>query len=414
MGTHQLGKLAAISLNKLRDGWHNDGSSLYLFVRGNSRTWVFRYVGHDGRRKHMGLGSLRSVGLSRAREVARDLRSKLKDPINSIDPLEGRQQAVKARQIDEAKSITFEKASLTYIESHRDGWSNPKHAQQWENTLRTYSFPIFGDLPINRIDTALVIKCLEPIWKTKQETASRIRGRIESVLDWARVRGFRDGDNPARWRGHLDKLLTPRKKEQVHHAALDFKKLPAFMADLHKRDGFAARALEFTILTAARSGEVRGATWSEIDFDERLWVLPGSRMKAGKEHRVPLSDAAMDILAAMPRDVGRPDQIIFTSARGGVLSDMSLTAVIKRMKVDVTAHGFRSTFRDWAAELTSHSPEVIEMAMAHAIRNQVEAAYRRGDLLEKRRQLMDDWAVYCANQNRGTVILFNTKEASNG
>lgn len=409
MGSHQPGKLAAVSLNRLKNGWHNDGNSLYLFVRGNSRTWVFRYIGHDGRRKHMGLGSLQAVSLARARDTARELRSKLKDPVLSIDPLAERRKAEKTKQLDEAKTITFESGALTYLETHRASWSNPKHAKQWENTLRTYAFPVFGHLPINAIDTSLVVKCLEPIWQSKQETASRVRGRIESVLDWATVRGFREGENPARWRGHMDKLLAVRKKVQKHHAAMDFKQVSGFMQDLREKSGFAARALEFAILTAARSGEVRGATWAEIDFDERLWIVPGARMKAGKEHRVPLSQQAMAILTALPRDQEKPDSVIFTSTSGGVLSDMSLTAVLRRMNVDVTVHGFRSTFRDWAAERTSHQPDVVEMALAHTIRSQVEAAYRRGDLLEKRRKLMDDWDAYCLEKKTGDVLTFPIK-----
>jgi integrase len=409
MGTHQPGKLAAVSLNKLASGWHGDGGSLYLFVRGNSRTWVFRYLGQDGRRKHMGLGSLRSVSLARARELARELRSRLKDPANPVDPLQARREAETAKQVESAKSITFAAAAEAYIEAHKSSWSNPKHVQQWTNTLTTYAGPIFGKLPVNAVDTALVMRCLEPLWQTKQETASRLRGRIEAVLDWSTVRGFREGDNPARWRGHLDKLLAPRKKGHKHHAALDFKQLPPFMTDLRKRDGFAARALEFAILTAARSGEVRGATWNEIDFDERLWIVPGSRMKAGKEHRVPLSDAAMAILTAMPREEDKLDGLIFTSPNGGKLSDMALGAVLTRMEVAVTAHGFRSTFRDWAAERTNHQSEVIEMALAHTIRNQVEAAYRRGDLLEKRRQLMNDWDAYCLEKKTGDVLTFPIK-----
>ena len=404
MGTHQPGKLAAVSLSKLADGWHGDGGSLYLFVRGNSRTWVFRYLGQDGRRKHMGLGSLRSVSLARARELARELRSRLKDPINPVDPLQARRDDEKARQVEAAKSITFTSASEAYISAHRASWSNPKHAQQWTNTLTTYAGPIFGALPVNAVDTALVMRCLEPLWQTKQETASRLRGRIESVLDWATVRGFRSGDNPARWRGHLDKLLAPRKKGQNHHAALEFKHMPEFMKSLREREGHAARALEFAILTAARSGEVRGATWSEIDFEEKLWVVPAARMKAGREHRVPLSDAALAVLNQMPREDDTPDSLIFTSPNGGKLSDMALGAVLTRMEVAVTAHGFRSTFRDWSAERTSHQSEVIEMALAHTIRNQVEAAYRRGDLLEKRRQLMDDWAHYSSGNKNGKVI----------
>ena len=409
MGTHQPGKLAAVSLNKLPNGWHSDGGLLYLLVRDNAKSWVLRYTSENGRRVNMGLGSLTSVSLSRARELARELRSQLKDPLNPTDPLKERRASRKAKQLEAAKSITFETGAMTYLDAHRAGWSNPKHAQQWENTLRTYAFPVFGDLPINAVDTSLVMRCLETIWQTKQETASRVRGRIESVLDWATVRGFRSGENPARWRGHLDKLLAPRKKGKNHFAALDFKSMPEFMKNLREREGHAARALEFAILTAARSGEVRGATWAEIDFDEKLWIVPSTRMKAGREHRVPLSDAAMSILKLMPKDPEKNDDLIFTSPSGGSLSDMALTAVLKRMKVATTVHGFRSSFRDWAAERTNHQGEVIEMALAHTVRNQVEAAYRRGDLLEKRRQLMDDWTNYCLMTKGGNLLTFGMK-----
>jgi integrase len=343
-----------------------------------------------------------------------ELRSRLKDPINPVDPLQARREAEKIRQLEAARSITFSAAAEAYIDAHKSSWSNPKHVQQWTNTLTTYAGPIFGALPINAVDTALVMRCLEPLWQTKQETASRLRGRIESVLAWATVRGFRSGDNPARWRGHLDKLLAPRKKGQNHHAALEFKHMPEFMKSLREREGHAARALEFAILTAARSGEVRGATWSEIDFEEKLWIVPAARMKAGREHRVPLSDAALAVLSQMPSDDRGEKDLIFPSASGGTLSDMALGGVLKRMKVDATAHGFRSSFRDWTSERTSHQSEVIEMALAHTIRNQVEAAYRRGDLLEKRRQLMDDWANFCDHHIRGTVISFKGKDVTNG
>ncbi len=279
--------------------------------------------------------------------------------------------------------------------AHGDGWKNPKHRQQWQNTLTTYAGPVIGGINVALVDTGLVLKVLEPIWKTKNETASRLRGRIESVLAWATTRGYRDGLNPARWKGHLDKLLVKPSAIQTvaHHAALPFREIGGFMRDLAKMEGFGARALEFAILTAARSGEVRGATWEEFDLDARVWTIPAERMKAGKEHRVPLSDAAMALLADMPL-VG---EFVFPGARNGrPLSDMSLTAVLRRMeRGDLTAHGFRYTFRDWAGDVSNHPREVIEHALAHQLKDKAEAAYAHGTLFDKRRRLMGDWATYC-------------------
>jgi integrase len=291
-------------------------------------------------------------------------------------------------------AITFTKAASLYIEAHEQSWKNEKHRQQWNNTLETYAKPRIGSLLARDVGVAQVLEVLEPIWKTKTETASRLRGRIESVLDWAIARGYRDGPNPARWKGHLDTMLPApsRVAKTVHHRALPYREIGAFVAKLRQQEGAGAKALEFLILTAARSGEVRGATWAEFDLDSALWVVPAERMKAKKEHRVPLSPRAVELLQAQ-LDINHSDSV-FPAPKGGMLSDMTLTAVLRRMKVDAVPHGFRSTFRDWVAEQTDYPNEVAEMALAHAVGNKVEAAYRRGDLLEKRQQLMKDWAVF--------------------
>jgi integrase len=296
--------------------------------------------------------------------------------------------------------MTFDQCAAAYIDAHRSGWKNAKHADQWKNTLATYASPIIGALPVADVDTDLVVKVLTPIWTTRTETATRVRGRIESILDWATVSRFRQGDNPARWRGHLENLLAnPNKVAPVkNHPALPWRETPAFMVRLAQCRGVAARAAEFAILTAARSGEVRGATWDEVDLEARLWTVPAERMKAGKEHRVPLSGAAMALLAAIPRR----DGLIFAGRSGSAaLSDMSLTAVLRRLgRSDITIHGFRSSFRDWCAEAVgnSFSREVCEHALAHSLPDRVEAAYRRGDLLDKRVVLMQAWADYCGTQ----------------
>lgn len=408
--THEPGKLAAVTLKKLANGWHADGGNLYLFVRGSSRTWVFRYVSLDGKRRNMGLGSIESTSLSRARELAKANRTKVRDKQSPVDPISQAKSQRAARKATEQRSITFKACAEAVMKSKGREWRNPKHGQQWKNTLVTYVYPILGNLPVEMIDTPLIIKCLEPIWTEKTETASRVRGRIETVLDWATVGGYRQGENPARWRGHLDHILPSNKKisRVVHHPALPFTQISEFIAELSKREGNGARALEFLILTAARSGEVRGARWSEIDLTNCFWIIPADRMKTQKEHRVPLSDDAVKILKALPE--GDKNAYVFPSTQEGKqLSDMTLLAVMKRLnKSEFTVHGFRSSFRDWASEKTNHSSEAIEMALAHTISNAVEAAYRRGDLLEKRRELMEDWARYCgATQSQNNVISIN-------
>ena len=390
-------KLVPITLSKLKDGWHSDGKNLYLFVRGDSRSWVFRYVGLDGKRKNMGLGALPSVSLAVARKEAAKLREQLKHPLEPIDPLAARKEQQANNKLTARKHMTFKDCALAYIEAHRAEWRSPKHVQQWENTLSGYAYPIFGDFPVSMVDDGLVLKVLIPIWNEKTETAKRLRGRIECVLDWATFSKFRSGENPARWKGHLENSLAkPNKIAKVkHHAALPYVELGGFMAELRKCAGMGARALEFAILTAARSGEVRGATWDEVDLTGRTWIIPAERMKAEKEHRVPLSDAAIALLTALPRT--DDSTLVFPSSKAGVaLSDMTLTAVLRRMeRGDLTAHGFRSTFRDWTAETTAYPHEMAEMALAHSVGNKVEAAYRRGDMLEKRLRMMQEWANYC-------------------
>jgi integrase len=316
---------------------------------------------------------------------------------DGIDPIEVRRAEREQKKLDAAKSMTFDACAAAYIDAHKAGWKNAKHRDQWPNTLNSYAGPVFGSLPVQAVDVGLVMKALEPIWQTKSETASRLRGRIEAVLDWATVRGYRKGDNPARWRGHLDKLLPTRSKVQrvEHHPALPYDELANFVAMLRGQEGIASRALEFLILTATRTGEVIGGRWGEIDLGEKIWVVPAERMKAGREHRIPLSAAAVAILEQM-REVREGDFVFPGGKRGKPLSNMAMLAVLKRMdRGDLTNHGFRSSFRDWAAERTNFPREVAEMALAHTVGDKVEAAYRRGDLFQKRRQMMEAWAKFC-------------------
>jgi integrase len=343
----------------------------------------------------MGLGSLDTIGLADARERARRAREQRLD---GHDPIELRKAARLAAQVDAAKAVTFKDCAKRYIGAHQPAWRSPKHAAQWGATLETYVYPAFGDLAVQAVDVGLVLKAIEPIWTAKPETASRIRGRIESILDWSTARGYREGENPARWRGHLDNLLPARAKVSrvEHHAALPYAKIGVFMAELRAQDGVSARALEFAILTAARTGEVIGARWDEINIAEKLWTIAAGRMKGGREHRVPLSAPALAIIEKMAAI--RSDAFVFRGAKEGrPLSNMAFLMLLRRMGcADLTAHGFRSSFRDWAAERTGFAAEVAEMALAHAVGDKVEAAYRRGDLFQKRRQLAEAWAKFCA------------------
>lgn len=391
-----MDKLSPLGVSKAtKIGYHSDGAGLYLQIaKAGSKSWIFRFT-FAGKHREMGLGAVHTVNLTDARSKAKDCRAML---LSGKDPLEARNTGKLADALERAKMITFDQCAAAYIAAHRGGWKNAKHATQWENTLATYAGPIIGALPVAAVDTALVVKVLSPIWQGKTETATRLRGRIESILDWATVSKFRVGENPSRWRGHLDNLLADPGKvsKVVHHPALPWQEIGTFMADLRSRAGIAACAVNFAILTAARSGEVRGATWGEIDLDAALWTIPAERMKAGIEHRVPLSTAAMVLLKSTPK-IG---DIIFPGrGRNKDLSDMSLTAVLRRMdRPDITVHGFRSTFRDWCAESVGNEfpREVCEHALAHSLPDKVEAAYRRGDLLEKRKLLMQVWSDYCA------------------
>lgn len=396
-------ELGALAVGRLRDsGLHAVGgvSGLYLQITpAGARSWILRAT-IGGKRRDMGLGGFPDVSLAQAREKAREARGKIEQ---GMDPILERERAASALRAEQAKSMSFESACIALIDAKSDEWRNAKHRAQWTASLETYAYPTIGKLQVGDIGQAQVLNVLQPIWREKTETAKRLRGRIEQVLDWARVRGYREGENPARWRGHLDKLLpAPTKIARVtHHRALPIDAMPGFMADLRERKGIAARALEFLVLTAARSGEVRGAAWSEIDIDAAVWTVPAERMKAHKEHRVPLPPQALALLANLPRIKGV--ELVFPAPRGGVLSDMTLTAVMRRMQVDAVPHGMRSTFRDWAAERTHFPHEVAEMALAHTIGNAVEAAYRRGDLFAKRAEMMDAWSIFCGSDSKNRV-----------
>ena len=371
-----------------------DGGGLYLQVGAQgTKSWLFRFM-LDGKARQMGLGAVHTISLPEARETALKCRKLLNE---GIDPIDARKEALVSQQLKTASAMTFKECAEAYIKSHSAGWRNAKHAAQWTSTLETYVFPVFGSLPVQAVDTALVMKALDPIWQVKTETASRVRGRIEAILDWAKARNYREGENPARWKGHL-KILLPAKskvKKVKHHAALPYDEIGVFMNQLAERESVSARGLEFQILTAARTGEVMGANWAEIDIDKALWTIPAERMKTDVEHRVPLSTSVIALLERM-REVSS-SEFVFPGAKAGKsLSNMAFLELLKRMgRGDLTAHGFRSTFRDWAAERTAFPREVAEMALAHTIGDKVEAAYRRGDLFEKRQKMMDAWDDYC-------------------
>lgn len=399
-------ELSALTVARLKDeGRHAVGGApgLHLRIVGDSRAWVLR-IKIGAKRHDIGLGPYPEVSLADARETARLHRKKVRDGEN---PLAEKRRARAALRLEAATAKTFKDCAEAYVDAHKAGWRNEKHVKQWSASLKSYAYPKIGALPVATIDTGLVLDVLRPIWADKTETASRLRGRIENILDWAKVSGYREGENPARWRGHLDKLLPARSKVRkiVHHAALPYAEIGAFMGELRAREGVSARALEFAILTAARSNEVRGATWGEMDLANGLWIISAERMKAGKEHRVPLAKAAIALLKTLPRIEGTDH--VFPAPRGGALSDMALTAVLKRMdRSDLTQHGFRSTFRDWAGETTSYPREVIEHALAHQLKDKAEAAYQRGDLLAKRSRLMADWAKFCAvTWNKGANVI---------
>ncbi len=360
-------------------------------------------------RRDMGLGAYPGVTLARAREKAREARQTIDQ---GHDPVLTRERAKSLLRAEQASAVTFEDAAIKFIATKSGEWKNKKHAAQWAATLQTYAFPVIGKMHVQDIRQVHILAILEPIWTTKTETATRVRGRIENIWDSAKTRGHFTGENPARWHGHLESLLTAPKKTTAvkHHPAVSIDDAPAFFADLRKRDGIAARALEFTLLTAARSGETRGATWAEIDLEKALWTVPASRMKAGKEHRVPLTESAIEILRALPRLEGC--EFVFPAPRSGRLSDMALTAVMRRMGLVAVPHGLRSTFRDWVAEKTNFPRDMAEMALAHTLSNEVEAAYRRGDMLEKRAAMMKAWAKFLATpQSKSSNVTVLTRHA---
>ena len=398
-------ELTAMAISKIKgDGFYAVGGAmgLYLKIAGNARSWMLRTM-IGGKRCKVGLGSCDHVSLADARNIARELHRKIK--VDGVNPIEERRAAKARVALEKVKNKTFRQCAEAFIEVNCAGWKNKKHALQWGSTLSTYAYPILGGLSVSDIDSGLVLEVLQqpvetpngkaPLWEAKTETASRLRGRVETVLQWAKVRGLREGENPADWK-ILKHVLPARSKVQKvkHFAALPFVEIGAFMADLRKCEGMAARSLEFAILTAARSGEVRGATWDEIDLAARVWTIPAARMKAGREHRIPLSDAAIRLLESLPQYKG--NNYVFPAPKGGALSNTAMTMVLRRMaRGDLTAHGFRSTFRDWAGETTAYPREVIEHALAHQLKDKTEAAYQRGTLFEKRKGLMSDWARYC-------------------
>ena len=377
-----INRLTALQVQKLsKPGYHADGAGLHLCVKATGgKSWIFRYR-YGGKEREMGLGPLHTVSLAEAREKALAQRKMLLD---GVDPLAAKHASEVQRKLAEASVITFDTAATSYIASHRAGWKNEKHAEQWTNTLTTYASPVFGSLPVADITTPLVLRVLEPIWTTKTETASRVRGRVEKILDWCKTQGYRTGDNPAAWRGHLENLLSaPQKTKKVeHHPALPWREIGAFMQALRTMPGAAALATEFIILTNCRTSEAIEARWAEIDMGEKRWTIPAARMKAAKEHTIPLSDAALAVLQRLKAETKEGEFVFPGGKKNTPLSNMACLALLKRMgRSDLTVHGFRSSFRDWAGEATAHPREVIEHAMSHQLKDKAEAAYQRGSLL---------------------------------
>lgn len=400
----QLGRLSAVKVSKVKEkGMYPDGGNLYLQVTSTgAKSWIFRYM-IDGTARSMGLGPLNALSLADARLYAGECRKMLSQ---GIDPLEARKKEKAEARLFDAKRRTFKQCAEAYIESHNAGWRNKKHKDQWTNTLTTYAYPVLENLSVQDVDVSLVLKVLEPIWKTKPETANRVRRRIEAILDWATSKEHRIGDNPARWRGRMENLLPPRLDIQKvrHHPALPYTEIGDFVRKLREQQALAAIALELVILTASRTSEVINAEWREFDLKNKLWVVPAERIKSGRIHRVPLSDQAVKILKKLYE--AKTGDFVFPGKKNKPLSNMAMLALLKRMKRDdITVHGFRSTFRDWAAEQTHYAREVAEQALSHAIDNKTEAAYRRGDLLDKRRQMMNAWARYCYQPNAKGKIL---------
>lgn len=386
-------ELSALVVARLsKDGAHAVGGvpGLQLQVIGPSRVWVLRFSLH-GKRRRMGLGSYPAVSLAAAREAGRQAHHLIRA---GIDPIDERHNAREALSVAASKSLTFNAAAERFIAAHEDGWRNSKHRLQWVNTIATYASPVIGSMMVNQVEQRHILQILDPIWRSKTETASRLRGRIEQILNWATVQELREGPNPARWRDHLDLLLpAPEKVAPVkHHPAVSLSDARRVWEQITASQGNGSLALQLQILTAGRSGEARGARWSEIDWTTQVWTIPADRMKAKIEHRVPLSEQALELLTNMPRIEGT--DLIFPSSKMTPLSDMTLTAVMRRLKRPEVPHGWRSTFRDWVGECTDYPGDLAEKALAHSVGSKVEQAYRRGDMLNKRRPLMQEWADF--------------------
>lgn len=409
-----MSKLTAKKIaNLTKRGQYGDGKGLWIQVSVfDTKSWILRYM-VAGRVRVMGLGPYPEVSLAEARDRAAAARKQIRD---GIDPIDARREKKMAAKIEAAKLTSFAQCVEEYLETHESAWKNQKHRDQWRSTIATYAHPIIGKLPVAAVDTALVLKVLRPIWNKKPETASRLRGRIERILAWATVSEYRQGENPARWRGHLQEMLPAKTKVKSvkHHSALPYADVPAFMAELRGRDGISARALEFTILNANRTGEVIGARWDEMNSSEKLWTVPASRMKAGKEHRVPLSERALEILKSLPRERDNP-HVFVGGKKGTALSNMAMLELLRGMSGNgYTVHGFRSSFKDWCAETTNYPRELAEAALAHTLPDKVERAYQRGDLLEKRRRLMSEWAKFCESKpvtKSGDVVALHEARA---
>lgn len=381
-------------------GRYGDGGGLYLQItETGGRSWIFRYQVR-GRERAMGLGPVRDFDLDEGRQRALRARQQLRD---GIDPIDAQKAERAASALAAARHMTFKDAAQQYFDGHEQKWSNATHRKQFMASLQVYAFPVIGKMPVAMIDTALVLRVLQPIWKDKAVTANRVRNRIESVLGWATASGFRTGDNPARWRGHLKEVLPPHGKiaKVEHHKALPYKDMATFMTALLTRKGVDARALEFLILTAARTGEVINAKWSEIDFDAKVWTIPAERIKGRREHRVPLTDRAIEILKALPTET---DHVFIGVSKGSRIGKAAMPKVLESIRQDVTVHGFRSTFRDWAGETTAFPSDICEAALAHSLGGKTQQAYQRGDLLEKRRQLMKAWAAFCYTPSRDASV----------
>lgn len=421
--------LKPLEVSRLKaPGRHRVSEGLYLQVRNaESRSWLLRYT-VDGKAREMGLGAFPQVSLATASAEARRYREALalgRDPLaERAAEKQARDQEAQARELSRLRSKTFKECAEAYVDSQKAGWRNAKHRQQWSNTLRDYAFPKLGSLPVSAVDTGLVMQVLQPLWETRTETATRLRGRIEAILDWSGVQGFRSGENPAVWRGHLEHLLpNPGKVARVvHHPAMPYSVVAAFLEGLKDVPGASALALRFIVLTACRSGEARGATWGEVDLKAKVWTVPATRMKAAREHKVPLSPQALAVLEEAaehfpaPKDAkARAATFIFPSRAATALSDMALSMLMRRQKQgEYTVHGFRSTFRDWAAEQTAYPRAVVETALAHGNPDRVEAAYLRSDFIEKRTRLMAEWGTYATtpaatDDDRNKVVLIRKR-----